>query len=302
MEIGRGLGAKRMIAGLAYVQLRLARMTEGEELGGLLFELPDPTPANDEVVVKAPALPLWTAAKARLISRYIYLFEMVTHHGTYIDGFAGPQSPELPESWAAEMVLGLKPLWLRHFHLCDAGKPQVRALRELRTRHAGLDITVYPGDFNKRVTEILRPGVLKKEATFCLLDQRTFECTWATVRKLAGFKTGDAADTKIELFYFLAQSWLDRAFSGLGEDGRRLAEAWWGTPEWSHLMQMEAWDRARTFCERFRNELGYKSVKPWAIYASEGGGGRLMFHMIHATDHPEAPKLMARAYKGSGAR
>ena len=22
-----------------------------------------------------------------------------------------------------------------------------------------------------------------------------------------------------------------------------------------------------------------------------------MYHMIHATDHPEAPKLMARAYK-----
>src|SRR5438445_10610852 len=76
----------------AGLRLRLTKVAEGEELGGLLFDLPDPMPVDDEVVVKAPTLPLWTAAKARLISRYIYYFEMITHHGTYIDGFAGPQS------------------------------------------------------------------------------------------------------------------------------------------------------------------------------------------------------------------
>src|ERR1700686_3286750 len=123
-------------------------MSGDEELGGLLFELPDPTQPDNEIVVKAPTLPLWTAAKARLISRYIYYFEMVTHHGTYIDGFAGPQSPDLSDSWAAEMVLGLQPLWLRHFHFCDSGRPQVRALRALKARSkVGLDITIYPGDF-----------------------------------------------------------------------------------------------------------------------------------------------------------
>lgn len=271
-------------------------MAEGEELGELLFDLPARTVSDGEVMVKSPTLPLWTAAKARLISRYIYYFEMVTHHGTYIDGFAGPQSPGLPKSWAAEMVLGLEPLWLRHFHLCDAEKPQVRALRALKADHVGLDITIYPGDFNKKVDDILRPGVLKKEATFCLLDQQTFECTWATVTKLANFKTGAEPDTKIELFYFLAQSWLDRAFSGLRASGRRQAEAWWGGSDWPRLMRMSALDRAQAFCQRFRSELGYKSVKPWGIYASEGDQGRLMYHMIHATDHAEAPKLMARAY------
>src|SRR5258708_9987628 len=244
-------------------------MSEGEELGELLFELPAPTVPDSEIVVKAPALPLWTAAKARLISRYIYYFEYVTHHGTYIDGFAGPQSPDLPESWAAEMVLDLEPLWLRHFHLCDAEKPQVAALRMLKARHPDNDITIYRGDFNKKVDEILRPGVLKKEATFCLLDQRTFECAWVTVEKLARSKATEEGATKIELFYFLAQSWLDRAFSGLGPDGRRLAEAWWGGPEWPRLMQMPAWDRARTFCKRFKEDLSYNSVKTWPIYARE---------------------------------
>ena len=224
---------------------------------------------------------------------------MITKHGTYIDGFAGPQSPGTEESWAAELVLGLKPLWLRHFHLCDKGRSQVRALRDLRRRYPSLDVKIYAGDFNRKVDEILRPGVLSKEATFCLLDQRTFECSWATIEKLARFKTDVESDTKIEIFYFLAQAWLDRAFSGLRADGRRQAEAWWGRSDWKELAALTAWDRAKAFCSRFKEELGYRSVKPWPIYAGDDETdlrGRLMYHMIHATDHPEAPKQMARAY------
>jgi len=266
---------------------------EGEALGDWLFPPPEPVPF-DPVVVKTPDLPVWTANKARLIAHYIRLFQYVTHHGTYIDGFAGPQSPEQPDSWSAEMVLSLQPLWLRHFHLCDMERDQVRALRTLRTRHHALDIHVYQGDFNRKVDDILRPGVLHPEATFCLLDQRTFECNWETVVKLSKFKAG--ADTKIELFYFLAQGWFERACSGLGPEGRRQAEAWWGRPDWQTLESMTAWARARAFAQRFQNELGYLSVKPWAIYASAGEQGRLMYHMVHATDHVEAPKLMARAY------
>ena len=266
---------------------------DDEDLGDWLFPPPDPV-RFDPVVVKTPEMPVWTASKARLIANYIRLFQYVTHHGTYIDGFAGPQSPDQPQSWAAQMVLGLQPLWLRHFHLCDVVGGQVRELRKLRAQHQKLDIHIYPGDFNQKVNDILRPGVLHSEATFCLLDQRTFECNWETVVKLSRFKAG--ADTKIELFYFLAQGWFERACSGLGPDGRMQAEAWWGRPDWQTLETMTAWERARAFAQRFQNELGYVSVKPWAIHSSEGDQGRLMYHMIHATDHLEAPKLMARAY------
>ena len=46
---------------------------------------------------------------------------------------------------------------------------------------------------------------------------------------------------------------------------------------------------------RFREELGYRSVKGWPIFATPQGG-RTMYYLIHATDHPEAPFLMYRAY------
>ncbi len=35
--------------------------------------------------------------------------------------------------------------------------------------------------------------------------------------------------------------------------------------------------------------------RSWPIYERHGGG-RVMYYMIHATDHPEAPNLMNRAY------
>lgn len=53
-------------------------------------------------------------------------------------------------------------------------------------------------------------------------------------------------------------------------------------------------ERAHQFCRRFREELGYKYANAWPIL---GPGKRVMYHMIHATDHPEAPNLMARAYR-----
>jgi hypothetical protein len=45
-----------------------------------------------------------------------------------------------------------------------------------------------------------------------------------------------------------------------------------------------------------KKELGYKSVKAWPIYERENGGA-IMYYLIHATDHPEAPKFMSRAYR-----
>jgi hypothetical protein len=47
--------------------------------------------------------------------------------------------------------------------------------------------------------------------------------------------------------------------------------------------------------DRFRQELHYESVVQWPIWDKQGSN-RIMYYMIHATDHPEAPKLMRRAY------
>jgi three-Cys-motif partner protein len=263
-----------------------------------LFDPSEFPPLDDipaEPSLKRIQRPVCTANKAQLIMRYLKLFVFITHHGTYIDGFAGPQEEKLCDTWAAKLVIESDPKWMRHFHLCDHRRAQVRLLRQLRTAQLPCDpprnIEIYEGSFNHKVDKILESGdITEKEATFCLLDQRTFECHWSTVEKLARFKK---EERKIELFYFLANSWQERAFAA--QKKLDVPEAWWGREGWKEVRDMSRDDRRDAFVDRFKRELNYRSVKAWPIFGSLTGGA-LMYYMIHATDHEEAPKLMSRAY------
>lgn len=249
-------------------------------------------------IMQAGVDPVWTEHKAKLIARYLRYFVFITKHGCYVDGFSGPKNRELPDSWAAELVVNSEPRFLKQFFFCDENPEQVMALNALvgsqpdsPKRH----LQVLQGDFNVRIDDILASGHIgDKTATFCLLDQFSCECHWATVRKLALHKTQGA--NKIEQFYFLATGWLGRALSGFKAD-TQVPDAWWGSSDWNSLKGLSGDLIAVKMAERFRDELGYRFVRPWPIYQRERGKGRVMFHMIHASDHPEAHKLMRRAYK-----
>jgi three-Cys-motif partner protein len=202
------------------------------------------------------------------------------------------------DEYAAKLVLERElerqPPRLRHFHLVDVGTAQVRALQQLQARSASRDVRVYGGDFNEVVDQILQPSVLRPtEATFCLLDQRTFECHWDTVCKLAAYR---ATGYKIELFYFLANGWLERALAALQDYDKW--QAWWGRGDWQNVANMTRVQRAEELRKRFQTELGYRFAMAWAIYEKKETN-RVMYYMIHASDHPEAPKLMERAYTDS---
>jgi three-Cys-motif partner protein len=147
---------------------------------------------------------------------------------------------------------------------------------------------------NQTLPQVLTPGSLReKEASFCLFDQRTFECDWETVKYVSELKP---AHRKVEIFYFLAQGWLDRSLVASTTDvGQARIKAWWGSDGWSVLRDLSSLQRAQLFEERFRQQLGYTYSNAWPIF-SEEQGGRVMYWMIHGSDHPEAPKLMRRAY------
>lgn len=257
-----------------------------------------PTAPKEEVFSRL-LRPVWTENKAAFIARYLSLFVMITKHGTYIDGFAGPQRRDLTEAWSARLVLHNEPHWFRHFHLCEISRRSMRMLRSMisdipkldsRGRPIKKNIRTYHGDFNAVIDQVLTPPIEGREATFCLLDQRTFECHWATVQKLATHKP--APSQKIELFYFLAVGWLHRSLSGVKSDR---AERWWGRADWRVLRSLSQEGIVNAFIDRFQKELGYKHVKAFPIFAREDGD-QVMYHMIHASDHDEAPRLMIRAY------
>jgi three-Cys-motif partner protein len=237
--------------------------------------------------------PIWTENKAKLIAKYIFLFELITKHGTYIDGFAGPQQPDRPEMWAAKLVLEIEPQWLRHFFLFEkskAGCDLLRFLKASQGKAKDREIEVSCGDFNRKVDSLLSSrSIGEKEATFCLLDQRTFECHWSTVKKLAGYKTGKS--NKFELFYFLAGWWYRRAVTAVKRDS--VLQNWWGREDWPDLRLKKLPVVKDQMVTRFKSELGYASAKAWPILDK---AGRDMYFMIHATDYLGAPALMQRAY------
>ncbi len=266
-------------------------MIDQEQLA--LFDLPDASP--QQKVFSSIDRALWTEHKAKLISRYLYYFVLITRHGVYIDGFAGPQNPDQPDGWAAKLVLESEPRWMREFFLCDNDAGQVKALKKLRDAQmetAGRIVHVLHGDFNIRVATILDTARIgEKTATFCLLDQRTFECDWETVRRVAHRKK----ERKIEIFYFVPTGWLARSMSGLGKPEIKMSH-WWGKDGWRDLQGMSKSQVAESFRQRFKEEFGYKHAHPWPIYDRQGSQ-KIMYHMVHASDHDEAPNLMSRAYK-----
>lgn len=256
----------------------------------------------EELSLKRPNDPIWTEHKAKLVERYLYYFVLITRHGIYIDGFSGPQEAGKPDSWAARLVLKSKPMLLTKFFLCERNRASTTLLRKLKKeadrdseeQNVRREIRILPGDFNCNVDSILVPAnIPQSRASFALLDQRTFECHWSTVAKLAAYKSSPATN-KIEIFYFLATGWLHRSLSGIRRNTQKVTE-WYGSPDWGALKSASRDGVRDLFTERFRHELGYKHVHAWPIYDRQHAGA-VMYHMIHATDHDEAPKLMARAY------
>lgn len=261
--------------------------------------------APEEVAGLGGSYPVWTENKAKFIHRYLRYFVFVTHHGTYIDGFAGPQEENHDHMWTAKLVLESEPKFLRNFYLCDKNAKQAKRLEDLKAAQPPIKkgyspraITVYHGDFNEKVDEVLASGVVtEKEATFALLDQRTFECDWQTVVKLATHKK---AGNKIELLYFLPIKWLHRSISGLQKPEAKL-DRWWGHDSWRQLANASSDSITKAFCDRVKSEFGYSHVFSWPIYANEHSGGAVMYQLVHASDHAEAPKLMSRAYRNANA-
>jgi three-Cys-motif partner protein len=262
------------------------------EQGNLFADLPPPV--GKPIKFTPQRRPLWTENKAKFIERYLFYFVLITKHGAYIDGFAAPQDVTNPASWAAKLVLESQPPLLREFWLCDISAQGIAALQRLKAdqpKVRGRNIEVVAGDFNRTVHDVLANSkITETTASFCLLDQRTFECEWDTVRTIAAHKRTN----KIELFYFLASGWLDRSLAGTTRN-INLIEKWWGRSDWEKLRGMGTEPRAERLRSRFCDELGYAHAYTWPIF-ERGADGRLMYHMIHATDHAEAPKIMNRAY------
>lgn len=273
-----------------------------------LFDMDALPVSGAEAQFRSIDTPLWTKNKARFIARYLKSFTYVTKHGTYIDAFAGPQHEDSrDETWAAKLVMDNKPAWLRNFHLFDQDAQQIKHLEGLRDSYLAANndgvkrmVSVTTGDCNLTLPAFLKEApVREKEASFCLLDQRSTECAWETVKAVANHK-GVSGGSKIELFYFLPQGWIDRTIKSWRNGVEERCIRWWGRDGVMDFLKLSSFDRGLMMAKRFKEELGYKHSYPFPIQ-KEGEQGCIMFWMIHASDHDRATTLMTQAYRYIGA-
>lgn len=241
--------------------------------------------------------PNQTDSKSKLIAEYLANFQRVTKGGLYIDGFAAPQKRDREDAWTARRVLEIEPKRLRCFWLCDLDPKGILQLQQLRAKHHNPKeqrrVFVLNDDFNKAVKRILRSDRLTRAAAiFALLDQRTAECHWETVRALAARRGRHL----IEQLYFFPSSWIHRSLRSSSTPSRlRELDAWWGSEGWRDIVERTQDEMVRIMAQRFIDELGYPFVNYHPIY-QYSDGTKVAFHLIHASSHPEAPKLMSRAY------
>ncbi|BDS06069.1 hypothetical protein NT6N_11090 [Oceaniferula spumae] len=270
-----------------------------------LFDMDDHMSEHPSAISKKAKGHVWTEKKAQFIARYLRAFTYVTKHGTYIDAFAGPQEEKVYDNWAAKLVLENEPKWLRRFYLFEQSEQQIELIEELAAEHheegalkKNRKVEVFQGDMNEELPKFLGENpISEKQATFCLFDQRTKECDWETVAQVARHKI---SGNKIELFYFLAQGWVDRILTDkLGEGNLEKVARWLGADDWECFKKLDSDGRAKYFVSKFLNELGYAYSKAYPIF-EHGAEGRIMFWMIHASDHERAPALMDAAYSGIG--
>lgn len=279
------------------------------EKDGFLFNIDDYPVSETQKKFRPFDSPVWTQNKARFIARYLKTFTFVTKHGTYIDAFAGPQHIDSKDSsWAAKLVLENEPKWLRNFYFFDQCPDQIAFLKSLKENHfkenpnisKSRSIRIMEGDCNDKLPKFLESNSIRnKEATFCLFDQRSTECAWDTVKAVAEHKKRSGTN-KIEIFYFLAQGWIDRAIKSWQNGAEERCIRWWGNPDVMDFLKLTSHERGRHLAERFKNELGYRFSYPFPIQ-KWGETGAIMFWMVHASDHERAPDLMVQAYRHVGA-
>src|SRR5260370_40584526 len=117
-----------------------------------------PTPADKPIQFRPDERPIWTENKDKLIERYLFYVVLITKHGAYIDGFAGPQYDGKDDAWAAKLVLESKPAFLRKFWLSEIkpkGVAKLEALKAAQPKIKNRIVEILPGQFNRNVGSLL---------------------------------------------------------------------------------------------------------------------------------------------------
>ncbi|MHB8377436.1 MAG: three-Cys-motif partner protein TcmP [Dehalococcoidia bacterium] len=249
----------------------------------------------------------WTARKLEQLSAYLDAFAKATTRAGeryYIDAMAGcgecvAGATGAPVPGSAWRAVNAKPQFTG-IHLVELDRRSAAHLANQMSRFE--NVHVHQGDCNVVIPRDVLPHVSRIAPTLAFLDPTGVQPSWALVEQLARHRRGTAG-RKIELLILFAfdmfiNRWLvnERLWSHM--------DSFFGDQRWrkeweESKARAEAIDERRMrfmhlYMSRLRDDLGYKHVEPHGPLKK---GNRVLYHMIFATDHDDAKRIMADVWK-----
>ena len=236
--------------------------------------------------------PLWTIDKSRLIDEYLHHFLLVTKHGVYLDLFAGRNTQLTPRIGPSGGFWNGAPRATLPF-------VTTRCATSSASRRTGCGILGGTTPRSASMKVMPTSAFTRCWREHLLLRRRRASALSTSVRSNAtGLPWKQSHNTSVKAIRSRCSIFSRRSgWTALGP-APATARNWrhgGATGTTQHFRTLRSVERAIALCKRFRDELGYAYAVPFAIH-EKGAGSRTMYYMIHASDHPAAAGLMARAY------
>jgi len=257
----------------------------------------------------------WTRNKLEILAGYLPAFNNASKRSQerlYIDLMAGEPvnrdkvSGEVFDG-SARLALSASPSFTR-LAFCEMPDRASILETDLRHRFPDRSFTVYPGDCNKVIDQVLADLTPWRWApTFVFADQQAAEIRWETLVKVAAFRSGPR---KAEVWILMSPTMIAKGVAGTnGSAFASRVDALYGTSNWRRIQS--ARDRGLISPDQYRDEM--VNLLRWLLEHQLGyqltarvpmrmPSGMPIYDMLFATDHAVGDKIMTHLYRRAAER
>lgn len=259
----------------------------------------------------------WTENKLQILADYLPAFNSASKRAgktLYIDLMAGEPHNILKNTdrvldGSVRIAMSANPGFSR-LAFCELNPTKANELRrdidELFPNDGRW--TLFEGDCNSRIDGILTSlKPLAWAPTFAFIDQQAAEVNWATLQKLASFRTGKY---KAEQWILMSPSFIVRGTHGSDSVGfQSRVDALFGNTDWRNLDFLRERDSltpeeyrdemVNLFCWQMQESLGYRHTVRIPMRMTQN---RAIYDMVFATDHDAGLNIMTDVYKTAAER
>ncbi|MTE13897.1 three-Cys-motif partner protein TcmP [Nocardia aurantiaca] len=259
----------------------------------------------------------WTSNKLQILGDYVDRFNLASKSSKeriYLDLMAG--QPENIERHTGELidgsprrVLAAEHGFTRHVFF-ELPENAAKLEESLRKDFPDKKFRVVPGDCNETIDGVLAELMpFNRAPTFAFIDQQAAEVDWATIVKIAQFKSPQVK-TKAELWLLVSPVFTLRGIRGTSSERfRERVTRFYGTDKWKIIQR--ALDANAITTNQYRDEmtnlirfrlaehLGYRHTHRIPMRMTNR---TTIYDMVFATDHDAGDRIMRHLYKQAAER